>query len=90
MNHYFSLEQTSRTDNLDANLILHQHKLGLMARFMEIKIRNPKIKQKEIAKEVGNSSSTLQRHKNDIKMESPYKIRNSKRFSKSSNDLKRH
>ena len=45
MSKTFSLEQISRTGNLDANLILCRHKLGLMARFMEIKSINPNMKQ---------------------------------------------
>ena len=61
MNNTFSLEQMSRTGNLDANLILRQHTLDLMARFMEIKSINPKLKEKEIGKELRYSSSTLQR-----------------------------
>ena len=71
MNNTFSLEQISRTGNLDANLILLQHKLDLMARFMEMKSVNPKIKRKEIARELGYSSSTLQRYGQDIKKQSP-------------------
>ena len=58
MNHTISLEQISRTANLDANLIVRRHKLDLKAPFMEIKSINPKMKQKEIAREVGYSSST--------------------------------
>ena len=50
MNITFSLEQKSRTGNLDAILILHQHKLDLMARFKETKSINAKMKQKELAK----------------------------------------
>ena len=56
---------------------------------MEIKSINPKKKQKEIAKELGYSTSTLQRYRNDIKMQSHYKSNNRKRSSKTSNDLKR-
>ena len=56
MNNTFSLEQISKTGNVDANSILLQHKLDLMARFMEIESINPKLKQKEL----GCSSSTLQ------------------------------
>ena len=40
-----------------------------MALFMELKSVNPKLKQKEIAKELGYSSSALQRYRNDIKMQ---------------------
>ena len=40
---------------------------------MEIKSINPKKKQKEIAKELDYSTSTLQRYRKDTKMQSPYK-----------------
>ena len=73
MNNTFPLEQVSRTRNLDANTIFRQHKLDLMARFMEIKYIKPKMKQKEIAKELVYSSSTLQRYKRDMKMQSANK-----------------
>ena len=70
----FSLQQISRTSNLDANLISRQYKLNLMADFMRIKYENPKIKQSEIANQLGKSSSTLQRYRNDISLLSPYRI----------------
>ena len=44
-----------------------------MARFMEMKSNNPKLTQKEIAKELGYSDSTLKRYRNDINMQSPYR-----------------
>ena len=61
MNNTFSLEQISKTGNLDSNLILRHYKLDLMARFLEIISVNPKIRQDKLAKEFGCSSSTLQR-----------------------------
>ena len=36
MNNTFSLEQISKTGNLNADLILRQYKLDIMARFMQI------------------------------------------------------
>ena len=42
-----------------------------MARFREIKSLNPKLKQSEIAKELGCSTSTLQRYRQDLNMISP-------------------
>ena len=41
---------------------------------MQIKDENPKMKQSEIANQLGKSSSTLQRYRNDINMLSPYRI----------------
>ena len=71
MNKTFSLEKISRTGNRAAKLILRKHMPDSMARYMEIKSINPKMKQKEIAKELGYSNSTLQRYRLDIKMQSP-------------------
>ena len=41
---------------------------------MQINIENPKMKQSEKADQLGYSSSTLQRYRNDINMLSPYRI----------------
>ena len=88
MNNTFSLEQISKTSNLDSNFILRQYKIDLMARFMEIKSFNPKLREDQIAKELGCSSSTLQRYRDDINRLSPYEIppNSHKRRQKISND----
>ena len=44
----FSLQQISRTSNLDASLLSRQNKLELFSDFMRIKYENPKLKQSEI------------------------------------------
>ena len=56
---------------------------------METKSIYPKMKQKERAKQLSCSSSTLQLSRNDIKMHTPYKPNNPENSSKNSNDLKR-
>ena len=89
MNNTFSLEQMSKFSNLDANLILRQYKLDLMSRFTEIKSVNPKLTQSEKAKELGCSSSSLQRYRHDIKMQSPYISNHPKKTQKTPNGLKR-
>ena len=58
MNNTFSLQQISRSSNLDANLISRQNKLNLMADFMLKKYENPKLKQSETANQLGYSTST--------------------------------
>ena len=73
MNKTFSLKQRSERGNPDTQLLPRQHKLGLMAQFMETETSNPGVKQKEIAKELGYSNSTLQRYRQDMKMQNPYK-----------------
>ena len=42
MNNTFSLEQISKTGNLNADLILRQYKLDIMARFMQRKSEQTK------------------------------------------------
>ena len=74
MNSTFSLQQIQKTSNLDAILISKQYKLNLMADFMLMKYENPKLKQSQIANQIGYSTSTLQRYRNDINMLSPYRI----------------
>ena len=41
---------------------------------MRVKYENPRMKQTEIANQLGMSSSTVQRYRNDINMLSPYRI----------------
>ena len=74
MNNSFSLQQIQKTGNLDANLISRQDKLNLMADFMRVKYENPKMRQSQIAIQLGLTSSTLQRYRNYINMLSPYRI----------------
>ena len=88
MNNSFFLQQKQKTSNLDANLISRQYKLYLMADFMRLKYENPKLKQSEIADQLGLSSSTLRRYRNDINMLFPYRINpknTNKRTKKASN-----
>ena len=58
-----------------------------MARFTEIKSLNLRLTQDQIAKKLGCSSGTLQRHRNDINKLSPNRIppNSIKRKQKSSN-----
>ena len=45
-----------------------------MAKFMEIRSNNPKLKQSEIAKLLELSSFTIQRYGTEVNMLSPYRI----------------
>ena len=74
MNNIFSLEQIAKTGDLNADLIMRQYKLDKMAKFIEIKSINPKLKQSEIARELQVSSSTLQRYRIEMNMLSPNRI----------------
>ena len=42
-----------------------------MAKFMETKPINPKLKPSELAKELAKSTSTLQQYRREINMNSP-------------------
>ena len=59
MKNSFSLQQISRTSNLDANLKFRQYKLNLLADFMRIKYENPKLRQSEITERMKCLTSSL-------------------------------
>ena len=74
MSNTFSLQQISQTGTLDSNLILRQCIFDLMARFMKIEAMNPNSTQEDIAEEREDSTSSLQRYRQDINMPSLYRI----------------
>ena len=84
----FSIKQISKTGLFESSWILRQYKLALMARFMEINSANPKLRQDQKAKEIGWSSSILQRYGYDINTLSPLRIPSNslERRQKISND----
>ena len=67
-----------------------------MSQFMQTKFGNTKMKQSDIGNQLGYSSSTLQRYKNDINMLSPYRIqpnnsnKRTKKTSKTNFDANSH
>ena len=89
MKNTYSLDQIQKTGDLNADLIMRQNKLDKMAKFMEIKSNNPRLKQSEIAKLLELSSSTIQRYGNEINMLSPYKMPQSSKTNKKTEDTKR-
>ena len=86
MNKTFSLSEIQKTGNLNAYLIMRQYKLAKMAKFMEVKSINPKLKQSEIAKELKRSPYTLQRYRKESNMLSPYGIPNTHTRKQKSSD----
>ena len=74
MNDTFSLEKIAKTGDLIDDLITKQYKLDEMAKFIDFKSNNPKLKQSEIARELEISSSTLQRYRREVNIISPYRI----------------
>ena len=69
-----SLNEINKTANMDPNLLTRHYKLKLMNDFMNVKFQNPKMTQSEISNQLGMSSSTSQRYRNDINMLSTYRI----------------
>ena len=62
--------------------------MSLMVVFMRSKYENPKLKQSEKANQLGFTTSTLQRYRNDINMFSPFRKQpnnTNKRSKKASN-----
>ena len=82
MNNTYFLDQVQQTVGLNAELIMRQYKLNNMAKFMEIRYNNPKLKQSEIAKSLELSSFTIQGYRREIKMFSLYRIPQSSRTNK--------
>ena len=74
MNNIPSLNEINRTANMDPNLLTRHYKLKIMNDFMYMKYQNPKLKQSELENNLNMSSSTIQRYRNDINMQSPYRI----------------
>ena len=75
MNNSYSLYQIQITNNFNADLIMRQYKLDKIAKFMEIKSNNPKLKQSENAKLLElSSSTTIQHYGKEINKPSPYRI----------------
>ena len=92
MTNNFSLERISKTFrfSFDSNLRLRKYEIGLMARFMEVKSVNPKVKQDQIVKKLVCSCFALRRCKQDTNMRSHYRLPSScwKRRKKTSSDLR--
>ena len=69
-----SINEINKTANMDPNLITGHYRLKLMNDFMKIKHLNPKLKESEMASQLDVSASTIQIHRNEMNMLSPYKI----------------
>ena len=69
-----SLNEINKTSNMDPNLITRFYQLKLMNDFINVKYQNPKLRQSEIASQLKVSTSSIQRQRNDINMNSPYRI----------------
>ena len=73
MNNTPSLNEINKFANMDPNILIKHYKLKHMNDFMNLKYQNPKMKQSEIANQLGMSASSVQRCRKDINMQSPYR-----------------
>ena len=71
MNNIPSLNEIYKNSAMDPNMLTKYYKLKIMNDFMYMKYQNPKLKQSELANNLNMSSSTIQRYRNDINMQSP-------------------
>ena len=74
MNKTPSLNEINKIANMDPNLITKYYKIKNMNDFMNVKYQNPKLKQAKIACQLKMSTSSIQRQRNDINMNSPFRI----------------
>ena len=79
MNKRFSYDNMLKSRSIEPSDIIRTFKLDRCCDFMEEKYNNPKLTQKEICKQLGVSDRTIRRCRDDIKMDSPYRINNNKK-----------
>ena len=79
MNKRFSYDNMIKSRSIEPSDIIRTFKLDRCCDFMEEKYNNPKLTQKEICTQLGFSDRTIRRYRDDIKMDSPYRINNNKK-----------
>ena len=79
MNKRFSYDNMLKSRSIEPSDITRTFKLDRCCDFMEEKYNNPKMTQKEICNELGVTDRTIRRYRDDIKMDSPYRINNNKK-----------
>ena len=76
MNKRFSYDSMIKSRSVEPSDIIRTFKLDRCCDFMEEKYNNPKLTQKEICNQLGFSDRVIRRYRDDIKMNSPYRINN--------------
>ena len=79
MNKRFSYDNMIKSRSIEPSDIIRTFKLDRCCDFMEEKYNNPKLTQKEICNQLGYSDRVIRRYRNDIKMDSPYRINTNKK-----------
>ena len=79
MNKRFSYDNIIKSRSIEPGDIIRTFKLDRCCDFMEAKYDNPKLTQKEICNQLGFSDRAIRRYRDDIKMDSPYRLSNNKK-----------
>ena len=79
MNKRFSYDNMLKSRSIEPSDIIRTFKLDRCCDFMEEKYNNPKLTQKELCNQLGVTDRTIRRYRDDIKMDSPYRINNHKK-----------
>ena len=75
----FSYDNMLKSRSIEPSDIIRTFKLDRCCDFMEEKYINPRLTQKEICNRLQFSDRTIRRYRDDIKMDSPYRINNNKK-----------
>ena len=78
MNKRFSYDNMLKSRSIEPSDIIRTFKLDRCCDFMEEKYNNPRLTQKQICNQIGFIDRTIRRYRDDIKMDSPYRINNNK------------
>ena len=81
MNKRFSYDNMIKSRTIEPSDIIRTFKLDRCCDFMEEKYNNPRLTQKETCNRLQFSDRTVRRYRDDIKMDSPYRINNNKKKS---------
>ena len=68
-----------KSRSIEPSDIIRTFKLDRCCDFMEEKYNNPKLTQKQICNQLIFTDRTIRRYRDDIKMDSPYRIKNHKK-----------
>ena len=79
MNKRFSYDNMIKSRSIEPTDIIRTFKLDRCCVFMEAKYDNPKLTQKQICNQLGVTDRTIRRYRDDIKMDSPYRLSNNKK-----------
>ena len=79
MNKRLSYDNMIKSRSIEPSDIIRTFELDRCCDFMGEKYNNPKLTQKEICNQLGFTDRTIRRYRDDIKMDSPYRINNHKK-----------